>query len=113
MFEKGITFSDLSRQSGLSKAAIHNLLTGSSTSRRGRQSISNALACSPWPDVLVSQSVVTLPVGTEIFFPTIDQTMKYAAAFAKHATRRGKAIVFMVATRLTFAVGKDVQPTRD
>jgi lambda repressor-like predicted transcriptional regulator len=96
MLEKGLTFNALASLVRLKRGTVHNILSGLSTSFRGRQAITNALGANEiWPDVFASERRLDFGPHVEIDSPSVEGAIEFAKQFpAGFATRRGKSVRF-------------------
>jgi hypothetical protein len=85
MLQKGITVGDLCKATGLSKAAIHNLLSDTSAGQKSRQALTNALQTQLWPDIKITETTYTIKKGMLIHWPSNRETAEFLDEFGSAA----------------------------
>lgn len=94
-----VTAGDVAPALGINVRTFDNVVSGSSTSRKSRQKITDLFG-EIWPGVRPSGRLTRFPVGTEIEFDTEFQALQGARAFGSRVTVEGKTIRFALPTRV-------------
>jgi transcriptional regulator with XRE-family HTH domain len=104
--ERGTSIKELADAIGVSVRTIHNISCGSSKSLIARRKISNILRTKIWPDVEVTERVVTFMPGLEIEWPTAAKAREFAQELGSAAVRRGVTVGFTKPCSVTIEVDK-------
>jgi transcriptional regulator with XRE-family HTH domain len=85
MAARGVGVGDLAQILGLKPRSLSNILNGSAQSRITQQSISNFFNQQFWPDIIVTERIVSLPARCVLILPN----EKATADFIREADVKG------------------------
>ena len=110
MQRRGMRTADLARAAGISVGTLRNVGSGSSSSRRARQKITNLLATEFWPDIHISGHLIRMPAGAEIECASTEEAIQVARQFSSNVTVSGRAIYFVIPTRIVVQWAAELEP---